>query len=311
MNWFDQKFEYTSWNFISCLLHLLRIFMWNFSNWIMLWEFRVKQHLPRASGQPLLFALAQNVYAWISELKVFSISIQTFLFPFSSLFSDKCWTRKSFMTSTPSSCWNEIPSQILCLLFVKLSCLFLRSITFDSICGCIGSLQRDLCYDVIQACSFFLFMRRLNRAKSDKTFFHPFWLAHFFIFSFFIAVAFFLIFTLNAFRTFYMLSIKSDAIFRLIESTHWLVLTSVGIFALCYLSETTRSAIGDCSQLLISLYSTNVESCGSINHKLDVCIYAYRILLTFFPPASVDCEKSLSFAFCSMNHHFFSFIFPS
>lgn len=169
---------------------------------------------------------------------------------------------------------EEIPSHILCLPFVKLtsfSCLFLRSITPDCICGCSSAhctatfqLQRDT---TLPSFLWVVWTAEKRAAKSDK-------ISFFFdvAFLFLIAVAFFLMFTLNAFRTFYMLSIKSEAIFRLIESAHWLALTSSGILALCYLTESTRSVIGDCSHLLISLYSKNAESCASINHKLDVCM---------------------------------------
>lgn len=78
------------------------------------------------------------------------------------------------------------------------------------------------------------------------------------------------------------------------------MLTSVGIFLLCYLTEATNSVIDDCSALLISFYSTNAESCACINHKLDVCMFTvscYNIFLLIH-----SSVKNLSFSLCSMNH---------
>lgn len=95
-------------------------------------------------------------------------------------------------------------------------------------------------------------------------------------FNFSLPVAFFLMFTLSAFNVFYMLTMRISAIFQLIESIHNVMLSSFGIFSLCYLTDSTKNAIGDCSQFLISLYSTEVDACENINQKVDVCI-----LLTF------------------------------
>lgn len=217
------------------------------------------------------------------QLKAFSNSIETststskFCPPANAeLVNPSRLPHHVFLTQNPSL-WmqkrdEEIPSHILCLLFVKLShfsCLFLRSITPDCICGC-SSAHRTATFQLrhdttLPSSSLRVVWTAKKAAKSDK-------ISFFFDVAFLIAVAFFLMFTLNAFRTFYMLSIKSEAIFRLIESAHWLALTTSGILALCYLTESTRSVIGDCSHLLISLYSKNAESCASINHKLDVCM---------------------------------------
>jgi hypothetical protein len=68
-----------------------------------------------------------------------------------------------------------------------------------------------------------------------------------------------------------MLTMKIDAIFQLIESIHYVMLSSFGVFTLCYLTESTKNAIGNCSQFLISLYSTEVDACENINQKVDVC----------------------------------------
>jgi hypothetical protein len=133
--------------------------------------------------------------------------------------------------------------------------------------------------------NFKVFVEKSNIRTKDIEFFHLF------------SVAFFLIFTLSAFSTFYMLSMKSDAIFRLIESIHWVMLSSLGVFFLCYLTESTKNAIGDCSQFLMSLYSTEADASENINHKVDVCL-PFCILLTF---CLFACERIPHF--CSMNHH--------
>lgn len=79
----------------------------------------------------------------------------------------------------------------------------------------------------------------------------------------------FLFFTLNAFCTFYMLSLKSFAIFQLIEKANWIFLSGFGVFSLCISAETTNKAINDCTTLLNAMFSH--DACESINQKLDVC----------------------------------------
>lgn len=79
----------------------------------------------------------------------------------------------------------------------------------------------------------------------------------------------FLFFTLNAFCSFYMLSLKTFTIFQLIEKTNWIFLSAFGIFSLCFSTETTNKAITDCTTLLNTMYSYADDE--SINHKVEVC----------------------------------------
>lgn len=84
----------------------------------------------------------------------------------------------------------------------------------------------------------------------------------------FFAGTIFLFFTLNAFCTFFMLTMKSFTIFQLIEKVQWVLLSALGIFALCLSTESTNKAISDCTTLLSSAYSH--DALESINHKADV-----------------------------------------
>ena len=79
----------------------------------------------------------------------------------------------------------------------------------------------------------------------------------------------FLFFTLNAFCSFYMLSLKTFTIFQLIEKANWIFLSAFGIFSLCFSTETTNKAITDCTTLLNTMYSH--DACENINHQVEVC----------------------------------------
>lgn len=61
---------------------------------------------------------------------------------------------------------------------------------------------------------------------------------------------------------------KSFTIFQLIEKVQWVLLSALGIFALCLSTESTNKAISDCTTLLSSAYSH--DALESINHKADV-----------------------------------------
>lgn len=89
------------------------------------------------------------------------------------------------------------------------------------------------------------------------------------LFFFFPAGTIFLFFTLNAFCSFYMLSLKTFTIFQLIEKANWIFLSAFGIFSLCFSTETTNKAITDCTTLLNTIYSH--DACENINHQVEVC----------------------------------------
>lgn len=135
---------------------------------------------------------------------------------------------------------------------------------------------------------FFELAKRILRCNLFLFFFYLILLAfisqHFAIFKFFEAInktflsflflcfspigTIFLFFTLNAFCSFYMLSLKTFTIFQLIERANWILLSAFGIFALCLSSETTNKAITDCTTLLNTMYSHDGDE--NINHKVKV-----------------------------------------
>lgn len=88
----------------------------------------------------------------------------------------------------------------------------------------------------------------------------------------------FLLFTLNAFCTFYLLSMKSFAIFQLIEKAHWVLLSAFGIFSLCSSTESTTKAITDCAALVSSTYADDASE--GINHKVEVCFHRISLFLS-------------------------------